>query len=281
MRNVLGPWRRCNVCDPRRRCNWWGRLDVCRTAGAGARHVSGSTRQLHAPKACSAQERTTLAMSSADGSWYGVTVRLYLPARRAPPSAGADVAGVSPVPVQMWAGGARSWCRCGRGRAQSRCRCGGGEPSPGADVAPGPVADAAGASPVRVQMWRGRARPGADVAEASPVPVQMWAGGARSQCECGRGEPSPGADEAGAGPVEGWCRSGTGAPSIHCYGWGLVLRAPAVVSMNWTPSVSSLRRHGPIGAGAADNAVIPSRARTNTAAPVYSFEAAERARTDW
>ena len=33
-------------------------------------------------------------------------------------SPGADVGGVSPVPVQMWAG-----------RAQSRCRCGRGEPS--------------------------------------------------------------------------------------------------------------------------------------------------------
>ena len=40
------------------------------------------------------------------------------------PSPGAEVAGVSPVPVQMWQ-------RC----AQSRCRCGSGTPSPGADVA--------------------------------------------------------------------------------------------------------------------------------------------------
>ncbi len=39
------------------------------------------------------------------------------------PSPGADVAGVGPVPVQMWLG----W-------AQSQCRCGRGEPSPGADV---------------------------------------------------------------------------------------------------------------------------------------------------
>jgi hypothetical protein len=35
-----------------------------------------------------------------------------------------SVAGVSPVPVQMW-----------KGRARSRCRCGRGEPGPGADVA--------------------------------------------------------------------------------------------------------------------------------------------------
>jgi hypothetical protein len=51
-------------------------------------------------------------------------------------SPGADVAGVSPVPVQMW---------------------------PGADVA--------GVSPVPVQMW-----PGADVGGVSPVPVWMWEG---------------------------------------------------------------------------------------------------------
>jgi hypothetical protein len=66
------------------------------------------------------------------------------------PSPGADAAGASPVPVQMWPG-----------RAQSRCRCGRGEPSPGADAA-----------------------------AASPVPVQMWPGRAQSQCRCGRGEPS-------------------------------------------------------------------------------------------
>ena len=35
------------------------------------------------------------------------------------PSPGADVAGVGPIPVQMWPG-----------RAQSRCGCGRGEPSP-------------------------------------------------------------------------------------------------------------------------------------------------------
>ena len=39
------------------------------------------------------------------------------------PSPGADVAGVSPVPSQMW-----------QGRAKSQCRCGRGEPSPGADA---------------------------------------------------------------------------------------------------------------------------------------------------
>jgi hypothetical protein len=50
------------------------------------------------------------------------------------------------VPAQMWAGG-----------AQSRRRCGRGEPSPGADVGGG-----------------------------SPVPAQMWAGGAQSRRRCGR-----------------------------------------------------------------------------------------------
>jgi hypothetical protein len=39
-------------------------------------------------------------------------------------SPGADVAGVVPVPVQMW-----------QKRAQSRCRCGRDEPGPGEDVA--------------------------------------------------------------------------------------------------------------------------------------------------
>ena len=53
------------------------------------------------------------------------------------PSSGADVAGASPVPVQMWQGFARSRCRCGRGE-------------------PGPDADVAGVSPVPVQMWQGR-----------------------------------------------------------------------------------------------------------------------------
>ncbi len=65
---------------------------------------------------------------------------------RGEPSPGADVAGVSPVPVQMW-----------QGRAQSRRRCGRGEPSPGADV------------------WTG----------VSPVPVQMCGQGrAQSRCRC-------------------------------------------------------------------------------------------------
>jgi hypothetical protein len=55
------------------------------------------------------------------------------------PGPGADVGGVSPVPVQMWAGGVRSRCKCGRG-----------EPGPGADVG--------GVSPGRPSAgaaWRG------------------------------------------------------------------------------------------------------------------------------
>jgi hypothetical protein len=71
---------------------------------------------------------------------------------RGEPSAGADGAGASPVPLQMW-----------QGRAQSRCRCGRGGPSPGADVA-----------------------------GLGPVPVQMWQGRAQSRCRCGSGcEPLP------------------------------------------------------------------------------------------
>jgi hypothetical protein len=79
---------------------------------------------------------------------------------RGEPSFGADVAGASTVPVQMW-----------QGRAQSRRRCGRGEPSPGADVA--------GVSPV----------PSAGVAGVSPAPVQVWQGRAQSWCRCGRRVP--------------------------------------------------------------------------------------------
>jgi hypothetical protein len=91
---------------------------------------------------------------------------------RGEPSPSADVAGASPLPVQMW-----------HGRAQSHCRCGMGEPSPSADVA--------GASPVPVQMWQGRAQ----------SRCRCGMGGAQSRCRCGRGEPSPSADVAGASPV--------------------------------------------------------------------------------
>ncbi len=64
-------------------------------------------------------------------------------------SPGADVAGVSPVPVQMW-----------QRRARSQCRCGRGAPSPGADVA--------GVGPVsRVQISAGgKPSPGADAVGA-------------------------------------------------------------------------------------------------------------------
>jgi hypothetical protein len=47
------------------------------------------------------------------------------------------------VPGQMWAGGARSGCRCGKTEPRSRRRCGQDERSPGADVggvSPGPAA---------------------------------------------------------------------------------------------------------------------------------------------
>ncbi len=89
---------------------------------------------------------------------------------RGEPSPGADVAGASPVPVQMWQGQAQSWCRCG---------C--GEPSPGADVA--------GVSRVPVQMCQGRAQ--SYVAGASPVPVRMWQRCAQFRRRGGSGRPRP------------------------------------------------------------------------------------------
>jgi hypothetical protein len=52
------------------------------------------------------------------------------------PSPGADVAGASPVPAQMW-----------RGRAQSRRRCGRGEPTRGQPTRRCIVAHAAGWRP--------------------------------------------------------------------------------------------------------------------------------------
>ncbi len=55
-----------------------------------------------------------------------------------------------------------------KGRAQSRCRCGRGGPSPADNVA--------GVRRVPVQRWQGVTSPGADVAGASPVPAQMWKG---------------------------------------------------------------------------------------------------------
>ena len=64
--------------------------------------------------------------------------------------------------------------------AESRCRCGRGEPSA--------VAEVAGARPVLVQMWPGRAQSWCRCGRGvSPVLVEMWAGG----------EPSPLADVAG------------------------------------------------------------------------------------
>jgi hypothetical protein len=80
-------------------------------------------------------------MLSADGAPFRHDTSCALAAQsrcrcgRDEPSPGADVGGMSPVPVQMR-----------QGRAQSRCRCGRGEPSPGADVA--------GVGPIPVQMWQ-------------------------------------------------------------------------------------------------------------------------------
>jgi hypothetical protein len=116
MRNVLGPLRRCiNVCDPRRRCNRWGRPDVCRTAGAGARQRF----RLHA----AAPRAQGLQRAGTDDLGDVIRRRQLVRRHRALVLA------------------------CPPRAAQCRCRCGGGEPDPGADVA--------GVTPVPVQMWRG------------------------------------------------------------------------------------------------------------------------------
>jgi hypothetical protein len=87
---------------------------------------------------------------------------------RGAPSPGADVAGTSPVLLQMWQGRARSPCRCGRG-----------EPGPAAYVDEG-----SGVSPAPLHTRKGgglRAHsPAAYVEGLSPS----------------RGEPSPDADAA-------------------------------------------------------------------------------------
>ncbi len=96
---------------------------------------------------------------------------------RGGPSPGADVGGVDPVLVQMWAG----W-------AQSRCRCGRGEPSPGADVG--------GVDPVPAQMWHGSeecarslALPRGVPPPALPHTVRMrgTCGGIGGRAFCGKG----------------------------------------------------------------------------------------------
>jgi hypothetical protein len=112
----------------------------------------------------SRQQRSSLALNSRTC----IVKRLPLGCRIQSP--GADVAGVSPVPVQTWQGRAQSRYRSG-GRAQFRCRCGRGGPSPSPDLAA-----------------RSRRRCGQQ-------------GRAQSRRRCGRGEPSPGADVAGASPV--------------------------------------------------------------------------------
>ena len=90
----------------------------------------------------------------------------------------------------------------------------------------------------RRRCGRGEISPGTDAAGASPVPAQMWKGSDQSQRGCGRGESSPGADVAGV-------ESGPGAdvaaaspvplaqmrdPDMHC---SAVREAPRITS---TPS---------------------------------------------
>ena len=74
------------------------------------------------------------------------------------PSPGADVAGVSPVPVQMFVAVSPVLAQMWAGGAQSRRRCATGEPSRGADVA------GLSPRPLQMQMSTGAPRPRADVA---------------------------------------------------------------------------------------------------------------------
>jgi hypothetical protein len=95
-------------------------------------------RRRPAPSACAVGlRRPQSALQSRCNAWAcasyeSACVKSRCRCGRGEPSPGADVAGVSPVPVQMW-----------QGRGQSRCRCGKVEASPGADVA--------GVSPVPVR----------------------------------------------------------------------------------------------------------------------------------
>jgi hypothetical protein len=76
-----------------------------------------------ATRADASAPRKAFSFSSSSASWLPQT---WYP--------GADVAGVSPIPLQVGPGGVES-------------PCGTNEPSPGADVP--------GVSPVSVQMWHG------------------------------------------------------------------------------------------------------------------------------
>ena len=74
---------------------------------------------LDGPAACvqgDEKDKLDRSRSESKSSWSSVSSRYSASSPRA--SLGADVAGVSPVPVQMWQGGAQSRCRCGTGGAQ-------------------------------------------------------------------------------------------------------------------------------------------------------------------
>jgi hypothetical protein len=118
-------------------------------AHAHASNESSRTRGRAVPPSTFPSDPFATLAARADGRGW---------ARGGGPSPGADVVGVSPVPAQMWSGG-----------AQSRCRCGRGEPSPSADVQPRP-------SRAHANSAGGEPSPGADVGGVSPVPMQMRSG---------------------------------------------------------------------------------------------------------
>jgi hypothetical protein len=200
--------------------------------------------QLHRGRPC--MRPSTHCGAGAHGSACGDRVRRY---RRNGaqsrcrcgsgwPSPGADVAGVRPVPVQMWQGCApvpgqmwegaspvlmQMWQRMGpvpvqmwHGWAQSRCRCGMGGPSADADMA-------TGTGPVPVQMWQGWARSRCRQCElCAQSRCRRGSGGPGPGADSASYVPSPGADVAAVGPVpvqtvramsQSRCRCGSGGPS--------------------------------------------------------------------
>jgi hypothetical protein len=97
------------------------------------------------------------------------------------------------------------WCRC-RFRTGTAQHAAGGSPQGMVER----EERAGGRSGVRgeeriVNRRKHLCSPGANVAGASPVPVRMWRGRAQSRCGCGGGEPSPGADVGGVSRVASIC----------------------------------------------------------------------------
>jgi hypothetical protein len=131
-----------------------------RAACTGSRGCCASARARPLPRRT---QRRSLQARGPGAVWQG-RAQSRCRCGRGEPSPGADVAGVSPVPVPMWRGQkaaqylgrcrppqppprTRGMPKCPAARAKLPCRCGRRGPTPGADVA--------GASPVPVQMWQG------------------------------------------------------------------------------------------------------------------------------